>query len=63
MKNQGHEVLLSTFPVSANGKALAEGESEGYIKIVADKKYGEVLGVHIIAARSGNHYGIGGYRS
>ncbi|SCZ06514.1 dihydrolipoyl dehydrogenase [Alkaliphilus peptidifermentans] len=51
-KEQGHEVIISTFPVAANGKALAEGESEGFIKIVADKKYGEVLGVHILAAHA-----------
>lgn len=51
-RERGHDVILSTFPVSANGKALAEGESEGFVKIVADKKYGEVLGVHIIASHA-----------
>jgi dihydrolipoamide dehydrogenase len=49
---QGYDVMVSTFPVSANGKALAEGESDGFIKIVADKKYGEVVGVHIIASHA-----------
>lgn len=48
-KEKGHEIIVSTFPLSANGKALAEGESEGFVKIVADKKYGEILGVHILA--------------
>lgn len=48
-RNEGYDVLISTFPLSANGKSLAEGESDGFIKIVADKKYGEVLGVHILA--------------
>jgi len=48
-KNRGFDVVTSKFPLSANGKALAEGESDGFIKIVADKKYGEVLGVHILA--------------
>ncbi|ERJ11512.1 dihydrolipoyl dehydrogenase [Haloplasma contractile] len=48
-KENGHDVIVSTFPLSANGKALAEGESDGFIKIVADKQYGEVLGVHILA--------------
>jgi dihydrolipoamide dehydrogenase len=38
--------------LAANGKALAEGETEGLIKIVADAKYGEILGVHIIAAQA-----------
>ncbi|MDF2698769.1 MAG: dihydrolipoamide dehydrogenase [Haloplasmataceae bacterium] len=51
-KEKGHDVVTSTFPLTANGKALAEGESEGFIKIVADKKYGEVLGVHIIAVNA-----------
>ncbi|WP_202709761.1 dihydrolipoyl dehydrogenase [Sporosalibacterium faouarense] len=48
-RERGHDVIVSTFPISANGKALAEGESHGFIKIVADKKYGEVLGTHILA--------------
>ncbi|WP_425447059.1 dihydrolipoyl dehydrogenase [Dethiothermospora halolimnae] len=51
-KDRGHDVIVSTFPISANGKALAEGESDGFIKIVADKKYGEVLGVHILSANA-----------
>lgn len=51
-KEQGYDVLVSTFPVAANGKALAEGESDGFVKIVADKKYGEVLGIHILAAHA-----------
>ena len=33
---------------AANGKALAEGERDGFVKIVADREYGEVLGVHIV---------------
>ncbi len=48
-KEKGHQIIVSTFPLSANGKALAEGESEGFVKIVADKEYGEILGVHILA--------------
>lgn len=51
-KDRGHKVVVSTFPLSANGKALAEGESTGFIKIVADEQYGEVLGVHIIASHA-----------
>ena len=49
---RGHEVIVSKFPLIANGKALAEGETDGFIKIVADKKYGEVLGVHILASHA-----------
>jgi dihydrolipoamide dehydrogenase len=42
------EVVVSRFPLHAVGKALLMEETEGMIKIVADKKYGEILGVHII---------------
>lgn len=46
---QSKDYKVSIFPLSANGKALAEGESEGFIKLIIDKKYGEVLGMHILA--------------
>ncbi|HHT90165.1 MAG: dihydrolipoyl dehydrogenase [Bacillota bacterium] len=49
---RGHRLKMGTFPLAANGKALAEGEAEGFVKIVADSEYGEVLGVHIIAAQA-----------
>lgn len=42
-------VIVSKFPLSANGKALAEGENTGFIKIIAEGEYGEIVGVHIIA--------------
>jgi dihydrolipoamide dehydrogenase len=45
--NTGYKV--SEFPLTANGKALIEGETEGMIRMLSDKKYGEVLGVQIIA--------------
>jgi len=41
---------VSTFPLVANGKALAENEKDGLVKIIADRKYGEIIGVHIFAA-------------
>jgi dihydrolipoamide dehydrogenase len=47
-KEQGHEVKIGKFPFSANSKASILGQHEGFIKIVSDAKYGEVLGVHII---------------
>jgi dihydrolipoamide dehydrogenase len=49
---KGYKVISSTFPMTANGKAMAEGETEGFVKIVADEQYGEVLGVHIIASHA-----------
>lgn len=48
----GYDVGTSTFPLSANGKAVAEGETTGFVKIVHDKKYGEVIGVHIVASHA-----------
>lgn len=51
-RERGHKVITSTFPMTANGKAMAEGETYGFVKIVADEQYGEVLGVHIIASHA-----------
>jgi len=45
--NAGYKV--SEFPLSANGKALIEGAGEGLVRMFSDRKYGEVLGVQIIA--------------
>ncbi|AHF57469.1 dihydrolipoyl dehydrogenase [Spiroplasma eriocheiris] len=38
------------FPLKANGKALADGETDGFVKILCEPKYGEILGAHIICA-------------
>lgn len=51
-KEKGHDVKVSKFPLSANGKALSEGETTGFAKIISDNKYGEVLGVHIMASHA-----------
>ncbi|MFN8485553.1 MAG: dihydrolipoyl dehydrogenase [Anaerolineae bacterium] len=42
------DVKVSKFPFSASGRARALGNTEGYVKIVADAKYGEILGVHMV---------------
>jgi dihydrolipoamide dehydrogenase len=47
-KELGYDVKVGKFPFSASGKARIIGEEEGFVKIVADKQYDEVLGVHII---------------
>ena len=44
----GREVSVGRFPFTANGKAVALGETEGFLKVVADKASGEILGVHIV---------------
>jgi dihydrolipoamide dehydrogenase len=47
-RKAGYSVKVGLFPLNSNGKALIEGESDGFVKVVADAKYGEVLGVHIV---------------
>jgi len=47
-KAVGREVSVGRFPFTANGKAVALGETEGFLKVVADKRTGEILGVHIV---------------
>ena len=47
-KEAGYEVNVGKFPFSASGKARIIGEEEGFVKVVSDKKYDEILGVHII---------------
>lgn len=49
IQDEGIDYKLSEFPLTANGKALTEGNSEGLIRILSDKRYGQVLGVQIIA--------------
>jgi len=44
----GHDVKVGKFPFAANSKATILGHHEGFVKVVADAKYGEILGVHII---------------
>ncbi len=51
-KEMGFDVKVGKFPFSASGKARIIGETDGFIKIVSEKKYDEVLGVHIIGAHA-----------
>ena len=45
---EGYSVIVGKFPFSASGKSAAIGQREGFVKIVFDEKYGEILGAHII---------------
>jgi dihydrolipoamide dehydrogenase len=47
-KEQGYEVLVGRYPFRPHGKAVATGENEGFVKLVFEKKYGELLGAHIV---------------
>lgn len=47
-KEAGYELKVGKFPFSANGKAHGIGKPQGFVKVIFDKKYGEILGVHMI---------------
>jgi dihydrolipoamide dehydrogenase len=51
-KDRGYDVRTGSFPFKALARARMAGETDGFVKIVADKKYDEVLGVHIIGPRA-----------
>jgi dihydrolipoamide dehydrogenase len=44
----GYEVKVGKFPFQANGKALGLGEGSGFVKVITDAKYGEILGAHMV---------------
>jgi len=49
-KEAGHEIKVGKFPFSASGKASAAGANDGFVKLIFDAKYGELLGGHMIGA-------------
>jgi len=49
-KEAGYEIKVGKFPFSASGKASAAGAKEGFVKLIFDAKYGELLGAHLIGA-------------
>ena len=51
-RERGFDVRVGTVPFGVLGRAKIAGETEGFVKIVADRKYDEVLGVHMIGSRS-----------
>jgi dihydrolipoamide dehydrogenase len=51
-KEAGYELKVGKFPFQANGKASAIGHTEGFVKVIYDAKYGELLGCHIIGAEA-----------
>jgi len=51
-REAGHNVKIGKFPYSAVSKAAILGAREGFVKVVADERYGEILGVHIIGPRA-----------
>ncbi len=51
-KEKGYDLKIGKFPFMASGKAFAVGEREGFVKLIFDSKYGELLGGHIIGAEA-----------
>jgi dihydrolipoamide dehydrogenase len=51
-KDEGYEIKVGKFPFLASGKAFAIGEREGFVKLIVDAKYGEILGAHIIGSEA-----------
>ena len=51
-KEQGKKFKIGKFPFQASGKALAVGESDGFVKLIIGEPYGEILGAHIIGAEA-----------
>ena len=47
-KEKGYEIKVAKFPFQVNGKALGLGQTVGFVKLISDKKYGEILGAHMI---------------
>ena len=53
-REQGREVKIGKFPMSALGKALVQGDSEGFVKVVADARTNDIIGVHMIGPQVTN---------
>jgi dihydrolipoamide dehydrogenase len=49
-REAGHQIRVGKFPFQFSGRALAAGETDGFVKLVFDAKYGELLGAHLIGA-------------
>jgi dihydrolipoamide dehydrogenase len=47
-REQGLDISIGVFPFSANGRARTAGDTEGFVKVIRDKKYSELLGAHIV---------------
>jgi dihydrolipoamide dehydrogenase len=51
-KTEGYEVKVGRFPYAASGKALGMRETDGFVKVISDEEYGDILGVHILGAHA-----------
>jgi len=51
-KASGKAYRVGRFPFAANGKAAGAGNSEGFVKVIIDERYGEILGAHIVGSEA-----------
>jgi dihydrolipoamide dehydrogenase len=51
-REAGYELRIGKFPFAASGRALASDETEGFVKLVFDAKYGELLGAHLLGSQA-----------
>ena len=51
-KTEGYAVKVGRFPYAASGKALGMRETDGFVKVISDEEYGDILGVHILGAHA-----------
>jgi dihydrolipoamide dehydrogenase len=59
-REQGYDVRVGRFPLSASGKALTYGEKDGFVKVVSEARFGEILGMHIVAPHASDLIHEGG---
>ena len=56
-RERGLDIAVGTFPFSANGRARTAGDTDGFVKVICDKRYGEVLGAHIVGLHASEMIG------
>ena len=59
-RDEGHDVRVGRFPLNASGKALTYGQTDGFVKVVSGVRFGEVLGLHIVAPHASDLIHEGG---
>lgn len=59
-REAGHDIQVGRFPLRVSGKALTYGEIDGFVKVVSEKRFGEVLGLHIVAPHASDLIHEGG---
>jgi len=59
-RERGYDVRVGRFPFAANGRASTYGERDGFVKVVSESKYGELLGLHIVGPHASDLIHEGG---